>query len=181
MAEELKNPLFDEEREFLERKKQEYERALRGDVDHIKEQSVQVGKVAAVGAGLAGTIWLISKAFGGGKKRKAKKQQQDRLRAAEAGSRSRDAYYDDADDEFELDDEAFALDRSAEFRDQDGRSLSDVARLDTMVTVVDAVNLTRDFSSHDFIAERGESLGEEDERRLVDLLTTRSSSPTSSC
>lgn len=58
-----------------------------------------------------------------------------------------------------------------DFRDQDGRSLSDVARLDTMVTVVDAVNLTRDFSSHDFIAERGESLGEEDERRLVDLLT----------
>ncbi|WP_273690618.1 GTP-binding protein [Ketogulonicigenium vulgare] len=58
-----------------------------------------------------------------------------------------------------------------DFRDALGESLSDVARLDTMVTVVDAVNLTRDFSSHDFIADRGESLGEGDERTLVDLLT----------
>ncbi|WP_310396759.1 hypothetical protein [Hymenobacter sp.] len=60
---ELHNPLFDEEREFLERKKLEYERALRGDVDHIKDQSVMVGKVALVSAGLAGGIWLITKAF----------------------------------------------------------------------------------------------------------------------
>lgn len=58
-----------------------------------------------------------------------------------------------------------------DFRDADGESLSDVARLDTMVTVVDAVNLTRDFSSHDFIADRGESLGDQDQRTLVDLLT----------
>ena len=58
-----------------------------------------------------------------------------------------------------------------DFRDADGESLSDVARLDTMVTVVDAVNLTKDFSSHDFIADRGESLGDQDERTLVDLLT----------
>ena len=60
---ELQNPLFDEEKEFLERKKLEYERALRGDVEHIKDQSVKVGKVALVGAGLAGGIWLITKAF----------------------------------------------------------------------------------------------------------------------
>lgn len=58
-----------------------------------------------------------------------------------------------------------------DFRDEAGESLSDVARLDTMVTLVDAVNLTRDFSSHDFLADRGESLGEGDERTLVDLLT----------
>jgi G3E family GTPase len=57
------------------------------------------------------------------------------------------------------------------FRDDAGQSLSDVARLDTMVTVVDACNLLEDFSSHDFLADRGESLGEEDERTLVDLLT----------
>ncbi|WP_305968747.1 MULTISPECIES: GTP-binding protein [unclassified Mameliella] len=57
------------------------------------------------------------------------------------------------------------------FRDEEGQSLSDVARLDTMVTVVDACNLLEDFSSHDFLADRGESLGEEDERTLVDLLT----------
>ncbi len=58
-----------------------------------------------------------------------------------------------------------------DFRDEYGRSLSDVARLDTMVTVVDAVNLLADFSSHDFLSDRGEVAGEGDERSLVTLLT----------
>ncbi len=58
-----------------------------------------------------------------------------------------------------------------EFRDEAGDSLADVARLDTMVTVVDAVNLLKDYSSHDFLSDRGETLGEEDERTLVHLLT----------
>lgn len=58
-----------------------------------------------------------------------------------------------------------------EFRDEHGNSLADVARLDTMVTVVDAVNLLADFSSHDFLHDRGETMGEEDERTLVHLLT----------
>lgn len=58
-----------------------------------------------------------------------------------------------------------------EFRDEQGISLSDVARLDTMVTVVDAVNLLSDYSSHDFLKDRGETLGEEDRRTLVHLLT----------
>ncbi|WP_149589032.1 GTP-binding protein [Tabrizicola flagellatus] len=58
-----------------------------------------------------------------------------------------------------------------DFRDAAGQSLSDVARLDTMVTVVDAINLLNDFSSHDFLADRGESLGEGDGRTLVNLLT----------
>lgn len=57
-----------------------------------------------------------------------------------------------------------------DFRDEDGISLSDVARLDTMVTVVDAVNLLDDYSSHDFLRDRGATTGEEDERTLVDLL-----------
>ncbi len=57
-----------------------------------------------------------------------------------------------------------------DFRDEDGISLSDVARLDTMVTVVDAVNLLRDYSSHDFLRDRGEVLGQNDERTLVNLL-----------
>ncbi|MEM6940731.1 MAG: GTP-binding protein [Pseudomonadota bacterium] len=57
-----------------------------------------------------------------------------------------------------------------DFRDEDGESLSDVSRLDTMVTVVDAVNLTTDYASHDFLSDRGETLGEEDERTLVNLL-----------
>lgn len=57
-----------------------------------------------------------------------------------------------------------------EFRDEDGMSLSDVARLDTMVTVVDAINLLKDYGSRDFLRDRGESAGEADERTLVDLL-----------
>ena len=58
-----------------------------------------------------------------------------------------------------------------EFRDEQGVSLADVARLDTMVTVVDAVNLLNDLSSHDFLKDRGESLAQDDERTLVHLLT----------
>jgi G3E family GTPase len=57
-----------------------------------------------------------------------------------------------------------------DFRTEDGESLSDVARLDTMVTVVDAVNLLKDYSSTEFLRDRGESLGEDDKRTLVDLL-----------
>ena len=41
-----------------------------------------------------------------------------------------------------------------DFRDEDGESLNDVSRLDTMVTVVDAVNLLTYYSSHDLIADQ---------------------------
>ena len=58
-----------------------------------------------------------------------------------------------------------------DFRDEFGESLSDVARLGTVVTVVDAVKLLNDFSSHDFLRDRGEVIVEEDERSLVYLLT----------
>jgi|GEM_PF-1965405 len=73
---ELHNPLFEDEKEFLERQKLEYERALLGDVDHIKEKGQQVGKYALIGAGLAGSIWLISKAFG--KKKHALDEEEER-------------------------------------------------------------------------------------------------------
>lgn len=56
------------------------------------------------------------------------------------------------------------------FAGEDGQSLSEVARLDTMVTVVDAFNFLHDYSSQDSLQKRGESLGEEDERSVVDLL-----------
>ncbi len=56
------------------------------------------------------------------------------------------------------------------FRTEAGDSLSDVARLDTMITVVDAVNLLRDYASADFLRDRGEAAGEQDDRALVDLL-----------
>ncbi|MFQ3338155.1 MAG: G3E family GTPase [Colwellia sp.] len=56
------------------------------------------------------------------------------------------------------------------FSDEDGISLSDVARLDTMVTVVDAVNFLKDYEEASSLQEVGESLGEEDERSVSDLL-----------
>lgn len=67
------NPLFEDEKEFLERKKLEYERALRGDVEEIKVQTIQVGKVALVGAGVVSGIWLLTKIFGGSKAKKKHK------------------------------------------------------------------------------------------------------------
>jgi G3E family GTPase len=56
------------------------------------------------------------------------------------------------------------------FADETGRSLGDVARLDTMVTVVDAGNFLADCEGIEEIAARGESLGPEDDRTVVDLL-----------
>lgn len=56
------------------------------------------------------------------------------------------------------------------FRDEVGFSLDDVARLDSIVTVVDAASLPREFASHDFLRDRGETAGPKDERTLVDLL-----------
>lgn len=57
-----------------------------------------------------------------------------------------------------------------EFRDETGKSLSDIARLDTMVTVVDAAHLLKDYSSQDFLKNRGDVAGDDDERSLVGLL-----------
>lgn len=56
------------------------------------------------------------------------------------------------------------------FADENGLSLSDVARLDTMVTVVDAINFLRDYDEAKFLTETPESLGEDDERSVADLL-----------
>ena len=56
------------------------------------------------------------------------------------------------------------------FEDENGVSLSDVAVLDTMVTVVDAVNFLQDYDEAKYLQETGESLGEEDERSVADLL-----------
>jgi len=57
-----------------------------------------------------------------------------------------------------------------DFRDEDGQSLGDIAKLDTMVTVVDAARMIADYSSTDMLTDRGESLGDEDNRSIVDLL-----------
>ena len=56
------------------------------------------------------------------------------------------------------------------FADENGISLSNVADLDTMVTVVDAVNFLKDYDDAQCLQDTGESLGEEDERTVADLL-----------
>jgi G3E family GTPase len=56
------------------------------------------------------------------------------------------------------------------FEDESGHSLGEIAKLDTMVTVVDAYNFLKDFRSSGRLKDRGESLGEGDERTIVDLL-----------
>lgn len=57
-----------------------------------------------------------------------------------------------------------------EFRDEKGESLQDVAKLDSMVTVIDCQNLFLNYTSRDFLKDRGETAGEQDERTIVDLL-----------
>lgn len=56
------------------------------------------------------------------------------------------------------------------FADEDGISLSDVAKLDTMVTIVDAVNFMKDYDQAKSLQEAGESMGKDDERSVADLL-----------
>ena len=56
------------------------------------------------------------------------------------------------------------------FTDEAGTSLSEIARLDTLVTVVDARNFLRDYCSRDELRDRGIGLNEEDSRDLVQLL-----------
>lgn len=56
------------------------------------------------------------------------------------------------------------------FELEDGSSLSDLARLDTMVTVVDGLNFVNDWKQADDLLQRGQALGPEDTRTVTDLL-----------
>ncbi|KOG34150.1 GTP-binding protein [Streptomyces resistomycificus] len=56
------------------------------------------------------------------------------------------------------------------FARDDGATLGDLARLDTMVTVVDAANFLPELERGDELAERGLDQYEEDERTVSDLL-----------
>ncbi|KAL4436621.1 hypothetical protein ABPG75_003760 [Micractinium tetrahymenae] len=51
-----------------------------------------------------------------------------------------------------------------------GPPLSEVARLDTCVTVVDAANLMANFASLESLRDRGEQASEEDDRNVAELL-----------
>ncbi len=56
------------------------------------------------------------------------------------------------------------------FRDEHGVSLSDIARLDTLVTVVDAVNFLPNYLESPFLKDIDAQVNEEDERNISDLL-----------
>lgn len=56
------------------------------------------------------------------------------------------------------------------FADEAGKSLSDVATLDTMVTVVDAAAFLKDYEKAEDLRDRGIALGEDDDRTITDLL-----------
>lgn len=56
------------------------------------------------------------------------------------------------------------------FADENGQSLSQIARLDTLVTVVDGVNFLEDYYAAESLQQIGASLGEDDERYLAELL-----------
>lgn len=58
-----------------------------------------------------------------------------------------------------------------DFPEEDGSRLSDISRLDTMVTVVDAHNFLKDFSSIETLEGRKIERDGDDERSIVDLLT----------
>ncbi|UOQ54191.1 hypothetical protein [Hymenobacter cellulosivorans] len=99
---ELNNPLFDDEREFLERQKLEYERALQGDVDEIKEKTQTAGKYALIGAGLFGSLWLIKKAFSSKKHSTFDEgleefDMHDRIASSKKRLKHRDSHYSDVD------------------------------------------------------------------------------------
>lgn len=56
------------------------------------------------------------------------------------------------------------------FEDDSGQSLSDLARLDTMITIVDASTFLDECDGIDELAERGIGLSDDDDRSIVDLL-----------
>lgn len=56
------------------------------------------------------------------------------------------------------------------FTDEAGHSLSDLTRLDTMVTVVDGINFLTDYHAAQWIGERENDIAEDDERAITDLL-----------
>ena len=57
------------------------------------------------------------------------------------------------------------------FTDDAGRSLNDLAQLDTMVTVVDARNFLEDYHSTEDLQDREMGVSEEDARTIAHLLT----------
>jgi hypothetical protein len=79
----LQNPIFDNEKEFLERQRQEYKNALLGDVAVIKDSSAEIGKKVLLAGGALAGVWLASRLLFG-KKKKKKKQKKEARRLLES-------------------------------------------------------------------------------------------------
>ncbi|WP_299706089.1 hypothetical protein [uncultured Pontibacter sp.] len=88
---ETKNPLFDNERELLERQKEEYKNALMGDVDQIKTQGQQIGKKVAIAGGVLVAGLLLRNLFGGGKKKSKKLKRKEALKQRSSHGKQPDA------------------------------------------------------------------------------------------
>ena len=56
------------------------------------------------------------------------------------------------------------------FEDEDGKSLGDIARLDTMVTVIDSAHLPQMLQEAELLSDRGIAAGEDDVRHISELL-----------
>ncbi|MBK0403487.1 hypothetical protein I5M27_10860 [Adhaeribacter sp. BT258] len=90
----LQNPIFDDEKEFLERQKQEYKNALLSDVEGLKDQTTQMGKgVLLLGGAVAG-VWVISKLISGGTRKRKKKKKKAALKLLQSQSQNpRSGFY----------------------------------------------------------------------------------------
>ncbi len=56
------------------------------------------------------------------------------------------------------------------FTDEEGESLSEIATIDSMVTVVDALNFWKDYQSYEDLRDRKLGIDQTDQRNIVDLL-----------
>jgi len=103
---ELNNPLFEDQREFLERQKEEYRNALKGDVNHIKTQGQEIGKKAALAGGVLLAGLLLKRLFSSRKKKvKHTKYQPAKAKAPHAAATAfndYDSYVHDQEAEYTL-------------------------------------------------------------------------------
>ncbi|PIQ21351.1 MAG: hypothetical protein COW65_09630 [Cytophagales bacterium CG18_big_fil_WC_8_21_14_2_50_42_9] len=82
----INNPLFEDQKEFLERQKEEYKNALLNDVTQLKTQSQQVGKTLLVAGGALAGLWFLGSALRGKKKTKTAKLTKGKTLALPAAS-----------------------------------------------------------------------------------------------
>ena len=91
---ELQNPIFEDEKELLERQRQEYKNALLNDVGALKEQTTQYGRGALLLGGALAGVWVVSKIISGGKKKKKNKKKKAALkRMWEESQNPRSGFY----------------------------------------------------------------------------------------